>query len=121
MLPRSTAETQAHCSQNCLQRREVTPMATSPLPRSRSHANLRQGLDQVSAESAVSVEPDRAALAASVQSIRRSKSKLSMETLATVESMNCPIIEYSQLLIKRKMGDGSRGQVRGQLESFCRG
>lgn len=96
-------------------------MAVSPVPKSRSHANLRQGLDRVSAESVVSVEPDRAALAASaavsVQSMRRTKSKLSMDTLATVESMNCPIIEYSQLEIKRKIGDGSIGQVGYVLKS----
>ena len=96
-------------------------MATSPLPKSRSHANLRQGLDRVSADSAVSIEPDRAvpaaSAAASVQNMRRTKSKLSMETLATVESMNCPIIDYSQLEIKRKIGDGSIGQVSCLPES----
>ena len=99
-------------------------MATSPMPKSRSHANLRQGLDRVSAESAVSVDPDRAMLAAAAAtpSMRPSKSKLSMDTLATVESMNCPIIEYSQLEIKRKIGDGSIGQVSGQkAENFLHG
>ena len=39
-----------------------------------------------------------------------------MDTLATVESMNCPIIDYSQLEIKRKIGDGSIGQVNHLLE-----
>lgn len=118
MLPMSTLVTDAHCPQTHLQGREVSPMTTSPLPKSQSHANLRQGLDRVSSESSVSVEPDRAVLAASAAQsmMRRSKSKLSMDTLATVESMNCPIIEYSQLEIKRKIGDGSIGQVSCLLD-----
>ena len=79
------------------------------MPRSQSHAHLSQGLDTVPSLSLVSAGPSKQPQAAA--GMRRSKSKISMDTLASVESMNCQIIEYSQLEIKRKIGDGSIGQV----------
>ena len=42
---------------------------------------------------------------ASVQQSRRS-------SLEVLENLNCPIVEYDQLQIKRKIGDGSIGLVR---------
>ena len=93
----------------CLQGVEVPPTAPSPMPKSQSHANLR--VDRISAQTAVSVEADTGIPAAPAQKMRRTMSKIGLETLEKVESMNCPIIEYSQLEIKRKIGDGSIGQV----------
>ena len=86
----------------------LEPFAASPatIPRSQSHS---QGLEKVSAES--HAEPQSSAPAVAGHNMRRTKSKLSLDTLASVESMNCQIIEYSQLEIKRKIGDGSIGQV----------
>ena len=42
---------------------------------------------------------------------RRTLSDAATEALNAVESMQCPIIQYSQLQIQRKIGDGSIGQV----------
>jgi hypothetical protein len=81
------------------------------MPRSQSHANLRQGLEQISADSQPEPDSSAPAVATAGQHMRRTKSKLGLDTLASVESMNCPIIDYSQLEIKRKIGDGSIGQV----------
>lgn len=90
---------------------EQVVVAPQGMPRSQSHANLRQGLDRISAESQADADSSAPAVATAGPSMRRSKSKLGLETLASVESMNCPIIDYSQLEIKRKIGDGSVGQV----------
>lgn len=73
--------------------------------------NLRQGLERISADSQPEADSSAPAVATAGQLMRRSKSKLGLDTLASVESMNCPIIDYSQLEIKRKIGDGSIGQV----------
>lgn len=73
--------------------------------------NLRQGLEQISADSQPEPESSAPAVATAGQHMRRTKSKLGLDTLASVESMNCPIIDYSQLEIKRKIGEGSVGQV----------
>jgi hypothetical protein len=91
-----------------LQGIEQVTVAPQGMPRSQSHTNLRQGLDRISQP-----EPDSSApaVATAGQHMRRSKSKLGLDTLASVESMNCAIIDYSQLEIKRKIGDGSIGQV----------
>ena len=81
------------------------------MPRSQSHMNLRQGLERISAEAQPEADSSAPAVATAGQHMRRTKSKLALDTLASVESMNCPIIDYSQLEIKRKIGDGSIGQV----------
>ena len=81
------------------------------MPRSQSHMNLRQGLERISAEAQPEADSSAPAVATAGQHLRRTKSKLALDTLASVESMNCPIIDYSQLEIKRKIGDGSIGQV----------
>ena len=73
--------------------------------------NLRQGLERISAEPQPEADSSAPAVATAGQHMRRTKSKLALDTLASVESMNCPIIDYSQLEIKRKIGDGSIGQV----------
>ncbi len=73
--------------------------------------SLRQGLERFSADSQPEADSSAPAVATAGQLIRRTKSKLGLDTLASVESMNCPIIDYSQLEIKRKIGDGSIGQV----------
>ena len=71
-------------------------------------------------ESTVSAEPDKHPKAAEpAQNMRRTKSKLSLDTLASVESMNCTIIDYSQLEVKRKIGDGSIGQVSCSVIYRC--
>lgn len=43
--------------------------------------------------------------------LRRTLSDAAAEALDVVESMQCPIIPFSQLQIQRKIGDGSIGQV----------
>ena len=43
--------------------------------------------------------------------LRRTLSDAAAEALDAVESIQCPIIPYSQLQIQRKIGDGSIGQV----------
>ncbi|KAL0038253.1 hypothetical protein WJX79_010194 [Trebouxia sp. C0005] len=98
-------------SLSMLQGIEQVTVAPHGMPRSRSHKNLRQGLERISAD--LQPEPDCSApaVAAAGQPMRRTKSQLGLDTLASVESMNCPIIDYSQLEIKRKIGDGSIGQV----------
>lgn len=47
--------------------------------------------------------------------LRRTLSDAAAEALDAVESIQCPIIPYSQLQIQRKIGDGSIGQVG----TFC--
>ncbi len=44
--------------------------------------------------------------------LKRTISDVALEALQSVESLKCPIIEYSHLDIKRKIGAGSIGQVR---------
>ena len=46
-----------------------------------------------------------------VPGLRRTLSDAAAQALDVVESMQCPIIPYSQLQIQRKLGDGSIGQV----------
>ena len=99
---------------NCiaaLQGIEQVTVAPQGMPRSQSHMNLRQGLERISADSQPEADSSAPAVATAGQLMRRTKSKLGLDTLASVESMNCPIIDYSQLEIKRKIGDGSVGQV----------
>jgi len=43
--------------------------------------------------------------------LRRTISDVALEALESVDSLKCPIIEYSHLDIKRKIGAGSIGQV----------
>ncbi len=43
--------------------------------------------------------------------LRRTRSELSLDARAAIESMNCATIEFGQLQISRKIGDGSMGQV----------
>ena len=50
--------------------------------------------------------------------LKRTLSDAASEALDAVESMQCPIIAYSQLHIQRKIGDGSIGQV-GALPVVC--
>ena len=50
--------------------------------------------------------------------LKRTISDAALEALESVESLKCPVIEYCQLQIKRKIGDGSIGQVF-TLSIFC--
>ncbi|KAL0046815.1 hypothetical protein WJX82_010624 [Trebouxia sp. C0006] len=43
--------------------------------------------------------------------MKRTISDVALEALESVQNLKCPIISYSQLDIKRKIGDGSIGQV----------
>ncbi len=43
--------------------------------------------------------------------MKRTISDVALEALESVQSLKCPIISYSQLDVKRKIGDGSIGQV----------
>lgn len=98
-------------SLSILQGIDQVTVAPQGMPRSQSHKNLCQGLDRISADSQPEPESSAPAVATAGQLMRRTKSKLGLDALASVESMNCPIIDYSQLEIKRKIGDGSIGQV----------
>ncbi|DBB01412.1 TPA: hypothetical protein ACH3X1_000077 [Trebouxia sp. C0004] len=100
-----------HSSLSILQGIEQVTVAPQGIPRSQSHMNLRQGLDRIPADSQPEPDSSAPAVATAGQHMHRSKSKLGLDTLASVESMNCLIIDYSQLEIKRKIGDGSTGQV----------
>ncbi len=52
--------------------------------------------------------------------LKRTISDVALEALESVESLKCPIIEYSHLDIKRKIGAGSIGQVCTLLSGrFC--
>ena len=100
---------------------QQTPASTSIVPRSSSHRNLRQGLDKL--PSVLPTPQDQSVPVASGPNMRRTTSKLSLDTLASIESMSCTIIDYSQLEIKRKIGDGSIGQVQSTIitTSACMG
>ena len=43
--------------------------------------------------------------------MKRTISEVALEALESVQSLKCPIISYSQLNLKRKIGEGSIGQV----------
>ena len=43
--------------------------------------------------------------------MKRTISDVALEALESVQNLKCPIISYSQLDLKRKIGDGSIGQV----------
>ncbi len=43
--------------------------------------------------------------------MKRTISDVALEALESVQSLKCPMISYNQLDIKRKIGDGSIGQV----------
>ncbi len=54
---------------------------------------------------------DSASCQALQPEMKRTISDVALEALESVQSLKCPIISYSQLDIKRKIGDGSIGQV----------
>ena len=65
-----------------------------------------------------SLSSDDSALHQALQpEMKRTISDVALEALESVQNLKCPIISYSQLDIKRKIGDGSIGQVH-QLPPF---
>ena len=73
------------------------------------HSGVTISLDAVGLDSLSS--NDSASHQALQPEMKRTISEVALEALESVQSLKCPIILYSQLDFKRKIGEGSIGQV----------